>query len=446
MVRGGSSDIAQLRALNHEILHLIKIGEFDKAMKSMGSISQSSQSGKRMVAHLRGKIAVVQQEFTKAIDIFTEALQEFGPHIILTADLAAAYYLDGQYGQWYRILKILESQFQEHSAQVDIEIRDRVALLISKFLEETGDINGSRLFLKLAGQSENSLTQQKSMVHLLRLESQYHLCDEWMTEYQSLKQVNAERENKEYTFELVHALAIAEAEASTPQLAYLSLRKVTNTDEISKRLIYFDLAEIEYRKTGSLTDAMLQTLRNIGSHHLYEEKLLQVFSGAAMEDWYDLSSKMPLGNYLRLLSLLLSTSNFKESELALYQWKLLVGKLSKKNQNTWNRLLDNCQLSDAQINIRFEEPSKLWVNNASVDLASKRLLLEFTKNLLRHKIMSEEEICLTLWNSEVSESYSARVRQLVSRLNKMIFKSAAVEICEHSFGKVSLRSAVTLNE
>lgn len=430
--------IAALRELNRQILLLIKTGEIEKARELLAQIEIIDRPTQRMKAHLEGKIQLVLHNYDAAIEIFQNALHGFGTHVILQADLAAAYYLTRRYGLWKVTLDSLVLEFESCEALLDESLAERLRILIAKFLEEAADICGAQKVLQGTLKSVDPVTRQKVQTHLLRLEVQYRLQHRLLDSYTQLKQASPATENKEYLFELYHSLAIVEAELSSPELAYESLSHLAQVDPISKSLIMFDLAEIEFRQKGSVSPEIKNIIATVEPSHFYEEKLLEIMNGAVSLDWYRWSSEMPLGNYLRLMSLLLAAPWFKEKDLARHQWKLITGGLSKKNQNAWNSLLASQNPEIPEVTVSITGPQEIKVNHVTIDLSRKPLLLDLTRILKKYQTLTQEQLCQELWSVEWSESYSARLRQLALRLNKLTLKNASVEICSYRQGQFQL--------
>lgn len=420
--------------LYHKLLEMIRAGEFARAEEGLELWDTTDRNDLKMKMHLHGKIKLMRNQFDAAIEIFNETISHSGSHVILRSDLAAAYYLTQRYGLWKQNLDLLLVEYHQSEECLDPAMAWRIQIIIAKFLEEAADLWGAQTFLKLAAQNEDLVFQQKAKTQLLRLESQYRLSHDLFEPYTKLRQINLDRENKDYVFELTHALAIAEAELSSSELAVQSLKQLDFIDEISKSLIVFDLAEIYFRNTGQISVVMTDFLEKVRPNHVYEQKLLRIMRSQDCSDWYEWAGKMPLGNYLRLMTLLLSASWFSEKDLATHQWKMIVNGLSKKNKNTWNLLVKQKEISTSVVTLNSLRSHAIQVNRVTINLERKHLLWEFVKIIEKYPRISDIDLCRKLWNTDLTESYAARLRQLVKRLNQLTMKNASVEVCVYHQG------------
>jgi hypothetical protein len=422
------------------ILSLIRQGYWSDAQKAMAELDCSDFQANRMIRYFEGKHKLVLHQYDEAIRIFIQAKAEFGEHLLLLADLATAYYLTQRYGLWKKSVEQLLHCFDQESKVYEGSISDRLKILVAKFLEEAGDLVTAEKFLISTLESSNPMMVRRAQTHLLRLWAQYQMGDKILLNYQNLKSVNPLKEDHEYYFEHYHALALAEAELSTPALAAKSLLALTEIDPISQSLIGYDLAEIELRRQGQLSDSLRCLVEQTSPSHLYEEKLQGLFRGESPSDWYQWASQMPLGNYLRLLSLLMAAPQFQEQELAFHQWSLVVSSMTKRNQITWNKLLPDQKVFMRIPEVQLTEEGILQINQVSIDLSSKPLLVEFLKILLREQLIEDHVICRELWQTETNESYLARLRQLTTRINKLALKNAAPQICSYHRGTLQIHA------
>ncbi len=424
------------------LLDLLRSGNWEQADKLLESQDQSNFDVRKMLMYLEGKKALLQQDYASALTLYKQAQTEYGDHHLLIADLASVYYLTQHYGQWKACLDDAFVRFDDEGQDYSESIQDRLRILMAKFSEEAGELLQAERFLLQSLNSSNQQMVRRARTHLLRLWSQYKMNSKVQEYYLNLKLTNPELQDNEYIFEHAHAMALAEAELSTPDLAIKSLAQLSNCDPSSKSRIAFDLAEIEFRQKGQVSETLWQWISLIEPSHLYEEKLLKIWRGESPADWYLWSSKMPLGNFLSLLTLLMASPDFKEYDLAFHQWKLIVSAMPKKNQALWTQILPTAKVRPARPSVALSDDGELRINQVQIALSSKPLLINFIRLLVEYPKIKDEKACQLLWQSEATESYLARLRQLNGRINKLALQNAAPEICSYRQGVLQLLANV----
>jgi hypothetical protein len=371
----------------------------------------------RILGHLYVKDLMSKNLNKAAITFIKKTRAMYGDHIMLISDLAALYYLTGQYALWAETLVEFEATLVQQRKNLTSETYIKCMLILAKFQEEQGAISKSYATLLLIEKCEEPGLKLRIQANLLRLDVFYGRLKN-LNYYSKIKQAIKSDLGFNTLPEVVHAVALAEVEMLEAHKIEKNLIKVfeSTLPQEDKLLMLFDVALLLSLKKIPFSQGLLELLKEARPEVLLEDKIkTYIFNIKEFNvDWDQWSEEMPLGHFFHLSRLLTNTLAADEQAVLNKQILLLTKGLPPVDQSYWRGFL----VGNERLEIKLDQIEyNISIGEIKISLKNKKNLFEVMNVLVGVESISLEDVTLKLFESEYNESYYHRIRRLVKRLN-----------------------------
>lgn len=420
---------AEIIEKSEQLMAAIKQSQFESVLSEISNWTQEEKVYRRMRGHFFGKIQLVQGNYQKAIQIFLDTIEAEGSHVLILAELVACYFMNKQYTSWKLAVEKLDSEIKIIGKKVHPINRYRVEIILAKSLELQG-------FLVEAYQKYLALYQKapiqfkiKGLCNLVRLEAQYPISTDFSKYYLSLKQFVFTNEQPDYDPDILHSLLLAEAEHLDVEIAFKNLELIPKSFACFYALAFYELLDIWMRKDNQALEKLTKKLGDsVKPENIYQEKLLSISKNQFPLDWYTWSHVIPMAQYFRLIRFIYQKLEPKDQSLCAAQVNLLLKGLSATSRNLWLKFFKK---DEVVLDIVSSTVALTWIsedclqwNQAIIDFGKQQLLKKLVSILIEKRELLISEACLLLWDCEINESYTHRLRHLVHRINNLSKKEA----------------------
>lgn len=386
---------------------------------------------KRWREHHLGIIEMREGRFEQAITYFANAITKHGNYISLILDLAACYAHTGQIYNWQLMVELAQYEFKNLEDRLDPQRKLQVVLLLTKFMEEKGELAESlqnylqlSLECSLLKAKKNLSEYPKILAQIIRIQGQYQLAYECSREYQLLISHSQRDSSYDTDFEIQHALMIYEINEFGWGVAWARFKKLQcsplgNSEEMNwvKSDLFFEFIS---RSVKSKAD--LQELHD-DRGNLYGQCLneLLVNQDLDLQKYNQCVAEVSPASHLRLLKIWtqLSSNIFPQRKKI-----ALLSQFSKHTQLVWTSYFKNAMSETQKLHLDLTN-STLTFNEAQVILSASAVEVLFL--FKKRKQISVDQVLEKLWSASGSESDVSRLRMRISRLNSLLKNKLGTE-------------------
>jgi hypothetical protein len=431
------------------LISKVKQYHFDTALSEIKDWPQSSnQAQRRIVGHVKGKIALIQGQYLDAIRIFDDTIKNEGAHLLILADLVACYFLSKQFSSWKMAVDQLATEVKTVGTKVHPINRYRIEIIMAKSIELQGSISEAYQKYLFLYQKASFQFRIKGLCNLVRMEAQYPLNSDFSKHYLALKQYVFDTEQPDYDSDVLHALLLAEAEHIDIQSALNLFQKMPRTQTCFFTFGFYELLDIFLRRDPKALSLLEKHFGSVAPASISDEKLLILSQGKAATDWYTWIHLMPLSQYFRLLRFIMKTLNSKDQFICLSQVHLMLKGLSSPSRNLWIQFFkkDHITVEKKLLqNFHYDKKTdRFFLNDILLDFGKQQLVKKLIHVLIQKKELSFNQLCSEIWNCEYNESYSHRIRHLALRINKLTQKEFLTEIIKITPNRIQLLESIQI--
>lgn len=399
----------------------------------------NSVAEKRQNAHLRAKIWIEAGEPQKALDHLKQALNEYGPHIGLLADIANCYYNLSEMWNFKQSLVKLSEEFEISRPLLERNHLVRALIFIGKGLEEQ-----AYFYLALKKYEEalaHILPEEIDLLsqclsQIVRVKSYLGQNCKVNDYYQRLLMMKPSRPHLE--IEVNHSLMLFEIILFGPISAYDRFKLLFQNykiHSIDQKLIGFDYLE-EALRLGEINPEAQALIESIAleKNDRFEFLMKEIWQGKSpsviMGILNQQSHEVTPSSYMRLLFLLIHKCSAAAIKIELKKRLLLL--LEQTDTDTKSLLLKKWDLKLADENLVLflhETHFSVELNGNSKSFAKSKPSFELLKMLSKQSDLSLEDVVQKLWQASWNESYYHRVRIMVKRLNDELQSLCGIPKC-----------------
>lgn len=418
MLEEGHAQLLEVQNLIHDL-------ELDRAQAMLDKVKKISIPDRRFKEHLKSKILFFRSDYDKAISLIDKTILKHGPHVGLLSDKAGAFYLKNDFFNFEAAVSKLEVEYQNCLEDLDINSLVSTGICLGKFMEELGHVEKAlRLYESLLLECEFYTHKTPEVLsQLLRLKSQWKITKEIEIDYKRLFTLNSELESKNFNIELQHALFLAELELFGQKIAlerFNNIKDQLHDDDMN--LFVGDYIESSLRNHHKINDKVISLMgKKLNS---YEENLIKILNNDNIV-FSKMSSTMPLGQVLRLMGLVLSSSNAPEGLEG--QYTFLLQTVSGKDKSIWQNLIKNADSIELKVVEVDLENKKMASKGQIYDFSRKANSLAILTALKGNQKLDLETAVFKIYGANLDESYFHRLRMAVKRLNGDVAKTLLID-------------------
>ena len=127
-------------SVSERIGSLIRQGLNDEALSAMQFYKNRGNPWDRILKHYTAKIDLVNGSYESAAHQFEEIIKNEGPHILIYADIVAAWYMSKQYTKWKLAIGDFERELKKIQEKISEINRWRAQIILAKSMELNGSI------------------------------------------------------------------------------------------------------------------------------------------------------------------------------------------------------------------------------------------------------------------------------------------------------------------
>jgi hypothetical protein len=425
------------------IYELIDNSLFDRARTSAQAISVKGTIQTRMREHLLALIDLRSGNFRPALNRLQNACHNYGSHIGMLSDICSCYYHMDKIQDWKKSLKILRTTFSKNISKLSIQSHYKTTIMLCNFLEEEGSIADSLQILEESLEKIDQTNNEEEFCILLaatlRIKSSFNQTHKLSQIYRELIELKYNKPNIYMSFEIQHALILAEISMVGPQSALARVKSVFNDPNLLEedaRLIYYDFIEEVLVRGFKIPQEFNEIACN--KKHLNEfENQIQAIVDNQNHDFNlttiaTLSHKISLACYIRILSLYLrtikNTINKREIQKKLY---LILSSLNQKSRILWKKrlydLLNGYNTSGKTIIKVNTQTGQLSCSQNKLSIPKRKISLNILKILTKKETTTLTHLTKNIWSANFNPSYYHRIRIAINRLNEMLFQISGIQ-------------------
>jgi hypothetical protein len=396
---------------------------------------KAEQKISRIEYYAKAKIALVNGDFKLALQIIEDILDRYGEHISLFADRATCYYFLEDVPSWLTAVQLYELKLTEISPLLSLESEWRSWLILAKFKEELGDIRCAlNIYFRLLGNSSVTNSVVITLTQIVRLMSQWQIRTDLPEYYQKLLSVEVSVLSISKRTELLHALALAEAELFGFNLGILRYNKfiemtIEEANVEDQKLFLYDFIEISLRQNHSIDRELLSTMGRFPMSSYYETCLKDLVPQRNERKFCDYSSaKLFPAQRLKLLYLVLLRRGHSLGDLMGEYIKLyvfLLELLPADSRILWLKKIQELNLSDKQ-QAPVWQNGQLTMGPDVLSLRNRKVLKQMLDLLYEKPEWDLELVAKKMGYSCCDEYFYQRVRIAGMRLNSLIQKKFGI--------------------
>lgn len=382
----------------------------------------------RISLHAQANDLMRKDGHREALIILKKALKDLGPHITLLTDIAACYYMVGDFDRFCEQTKIADLELKKRISELSPETVIRASHSLGKFLEETAQI--SRIVPLFQSALERCRDQESPRLNsmlcqLLRIQANYGTLDE-------TKKIYIQVERSMYqgkSFEVDAELALMYADlrlfgfehAQNRIDKYLTSHTVRPSDR--------SLMVIDLMYEGLIRKAEKQFHQNlVDSLHYFElnayEKIIYDTYEKVITDQtlsFDLSqtAEMSLADSIKIQRLILLRSELNDlHQAALTKLNLLLLHTDMLSRNMYLEGINTSQLVE-KTTIKIIDSKNISVNGRSaITILPSEVKLIGLFSQSNH--IDIETALMRLYQQELSVSHIEKLKTAVLRASKKL--------------------------
>lgn len=430
------------------------------ALKAAEGLSAEQHSLNRVIGHLKGKIYFLQGDYPKAMAQYEKTIKFYGEHIGILADIACIYYLDDNIFQWKNALAYLLKTFNQVEKKLSAKSYNKSAILIGKFLEETGNIAQAFLIVKQGlARIDPAISPNQYFICLaqrVRIQAIYQMSGNLGDDYSVLLAFNNNLGKNDTFIEIEHALMLAEIVLVGPHHAQERVSLLLANPQLSnndKQLVFYDFLAQAIMETRTVPLVERPLFFKQGNFDAFETEIdrLVFSSNRATSAVYltSISNKFSLANYLRLLCTVIVLRSHHAATVDIEQSKankqpgrlqgdgpfdaalilelkkkmrLLFAGLAADSQVIWKNRVKHLFDHDRLVLKLDSLNGELHYLHQKVFLGKKKHMLALLELFLASDAIELEACVTTIWQCQkYNASYFDRLRIMVQRLNRLLF-------------------------
>ena len=381
----------------------------------------------RQQHHLEFKKHFESGDFTKAEAGLLKALNMFGPHVGLLADICAVYYQSGQFSSFSHFVRVLNFEFEKCSELIQKETFLRTSLCLGKYFEEQIQIFEALKFYKLGETVVPSFSVESDLIikhkaQRLRLLSQIGKPKSEISNlYLECSQVSTE--NSDLKIELEHALLLAETEVHSIETAMIRFDylRIRNLPIWEIKLIIFDFIEVCLRRREVNTKTiqiLVGWVLQLDLHNQMDDFEKSLFFLATMDLRSATNTLLStrISPFCRLRILLLIQQKGKHKEIkGLYS--LLTDGLSRESKKLTDEWMSQ-YFTDQTVTLIFPQDVVLQIDNQEMKIKKNSFAFKLMSLIRTQAEVSIEQTIKAIYGEEFSESAFLKLRVSLSRFNR----------------------------
>lgn len=385
---------------------------------------------KREELHKEARGYLAKGQYESTVQILTSAINQFGPHVGVLADLTTAYYLQSKMDHFEAALEKLRNEFEICKSILKKNHYFKTAMILAKFFEEIGEVAlALDLYKEIQEKTDfNDLRIIKKVkIQKLRLQSFLSIFENLETLYNDCMRIT--EFDDDLQVELEHGLMLSEfqlfgyASAKTRLLNFLGRPQTSDYDH---RLFLGDFIE-EAINRGTAQEDNDIPVSNLQNGDAFEQTLLGLYLDPPKvllpQQINQLTSQISKMGLLRLLILSLRRHNGESyQEEIRKRIFIIIQSLSARSRQLLQKKWNLNDISTQPMNnykLYLHSNYLIW-NNQKISLNSHRTLLKILEFFSHKKQASLEEFVSSVFETQFTESTYDRIRISFSRANKVL--------------------------
>lgn len=411
-----------------EIRILIEKGEYPAAEALLLALNPKARAELRSMQYFQAKILLYSGDWSAAKSQLLSTLEQHGPHLSILADIAACHFMQGDLHAWRKSVLQLQDEIAKVESIVSSRTCFEAKIFLAKNLEEMGNIAEAldlyEGLLKIPfGLPEPRLNL---LAQVLRLKSYFRDQRGLARHYSELIEADLKKTHQ-FSVEVLHSLMLAEIALFGIQHGRTRLEKILVLPALidsDRWLVLIDFLE-ECIHAGCLEehkDFIKSRLPALGSR-AYEQEILSIAiagNAISLATITKISSVIPLGSYLRLLSCCIEIASdsiiMREISRKLF---FLIESMGGASQQLWKMRIQGATI---------KKRAQIILSPDQISVACDQKLVSLNRNKTAFRALyvlakseaqsiSIEEFVTEVWGTKYNASYYARARMLISRLN-----------------------------
>ena len=396
----------------------------------------------RIDLHQEAKIFFRQGDYFKSLEILNLALNSYGPHMGILADICFCYYNLNNLLLLKQSLKIFKSEYQKVLHELSEESKFKSVICIAKFLEEEGEVGSAlKMYEEALTQFDpvlNHLSYYKTMAQIIRVKADFKISFQKNDQEYFLLLSNLKKDFPDFYFSTLiqHALLHADFFIYGHDYAESRLRSILKNDdnlnENDKMLLIFDFIEQCIYSKKNISHALIKDIKkfDFSLSHFQKEILLLATNPQyrlSVDTIITLESESHVADLLRILSAYLADKSSEQNYIISLKKKLemTLQRLSKISQTMWrskNQGLVKCENKNVNIvNLNMTNKELLYLDQ-SISLVNKKYILNLMNNLNGNQSLQNELIIDKIWGISYDLNSYERLRTTVRRANQILLK------------------------
>lgn len=182
---------------------------------------------RRQEAHQKALEFKNDHQFDEALNVMMNALQTYGPNILLLVDIANLFKFQNEIGSYYFYGRKIEQEWMSFQSKISEQTKCDVSLFLSRYFYDRGQVSRSFYYIDLAHKSAITTDQHiASLAHILNLNAEFKIKTKINAYYLDCLKVSHLAQKDQCLVE--RALLNAEIEIIGHQQAFPRLEKYLN--------------------------------------------------------------------------------------------------------------------------------------------------------------------------------------------------------------------------